>query len=280
MSCLANYTFPEYLEMYSKKEWRVLPVSSKKVPLIRSWPSKASSELDIIQQWWKQYPYANVGLATGRESGFWVLDIDIKHGVNGLESISKEFKDFDASTFPAHVRSPSGGLHIYFQWCDDLPVTVAANVLPGVDIRGETGFIMAPPSSINIGGESKHYECLGYPLDAIPAPEWAIDLAKRTLSKPSPGTTRPTSSLNLSEILNGVSQGNRDTALFRYACHLRGCEIPFDLAVGFIQEAAARCIPPFDQQTALEKVERAYATLPKRNQIFSLKRGISNESTN
>ena len=259
-----------HLEEYCKWGYRVLPVSPKKIPLIKDWPNKASSDITTVSNWWKQFPSANIGIATGKNSGFWALDIDDKNDVNGLLSLDSEFEDFDSNQLQAHVQTPSGGLHVYFEWSDEIPVTVASDVLSGIDIRGERGFVMAPPSTVIVDGVAQRYEHLSNDLCIEPAPRWAIELAKRTL-KPATGNraTKARSGFSVAEVMQGVTQGNRDNALYRYACHLKGCDVPIELAISFITEAASRCNPQFPEAEALEKLNRAYTTMPKRQKLFS-----------
>jgi putative DNA primase/helicase len=239
----------------------VLPVSENKVPLIKGWPKFATTDADQLTDWWTSYPTANFGIATGAESGFWVIDIDMKRGINGWESIIEAFGEPLFGEHDLCAKSPSGGYHLYYQWDPSIPISVAANVLPGVDIRGETGFIMAPPSSVRIDGQERFYR-YNDENNVIPeAPEWARMLAESTLAEKTSGPIAHGSSrFDVREVMEGVGEGNRDNALFRYACHLRACGIPKDLAFGFILEAAARCIPPFPESVAIEKVERAYTS--------------------
>ena len=246
------------LEEYCEQGRPVFPVSFNKIPLIKGWRNKASSDLSVVKKWWTQFPTANIGIATGRKAGFWVLDIDIKNGVNGLESLASEYADFNPEDFIAHVRSPSGGLHCYFEWSDNLPVTVASNVIRGNDIRGEGGYIMAPPSARYTNGKISRYEQLVDEIVLKPAPTWAINIAQRTLNNTTRSASKTRNSFDVSTVMKGVSQGGRDDSLYRYACHLKGCDVPYELAVGFIKEAASRCCPPFPEQVAVEKVSRAY----------------------
>ena len=240
---------------YAERGWRVLPVTDKKVPLIPGWPKLASTNAAQIREWWSKLPTANVGIATGEKSGFWVVDIDVKHGLNGWDSITEKFGEIEFGEHDLCVQSPSEGYHLYFQWDQELPVTVAANVLPGVDIRGETGFIMAPPSSVQIDGKECFYQ-FNDENNSIPeAPNWAKALAQMTLQPTTPGGGRKAASgFDVCEVMEGVAEGNRDNALFRYACHLRGCRVPYSLAEGFLLEASARCNPEFDAVAAIEPI--------------------------
>lgn len=69
-----------YIKDYCARGWRVLPISpGKKIPLLKSWTVNASADYNIVKQWWDQNPSANIGITTGRQSGFWALDIDMKN---------------------------------------------------------------------------------------------------------------------------------------------------------------------------------------------------------
>lgn len=266
---------------YGRRGWRVFPVTDKKVPMIKGWPQKATTDVATITQWWTQYPKANVGIATGPGSGIWVLDIDVKNGVDGIDSIEKIFGAPQVGEHDLAVQTPSGGLHLYFRWDDSIPVTVHANVLPGVDIRGKTGFIVAPPSSFRVDGEECFYRFNDENYTVPDAPEWAREIALVSLNPTPPATQQgghqATSQFDVREVMEGVSQGNRDNALFRYVCHLRGCDVPYDLAEGFVLAAASRCVPPFDEQIVVDKLKRVYQNLPVRTSVFSLKEGNHND---
>lgn len=252
--------------IYADTGLRVLPVrANSKVPLIRAWQVNASTDFQTIQHWWKKHPSSNVGIATGRKSGIFVIDIDCKRDVYGMDSIMDTFGDIELNRDWLIAISPTGGVHFYFQWDESIPVTVASHVLPGVDIRGESGFIMAAPSTLKIDGELKGYFWNNFSNYIPKAPEWAYTIAQRSLQKSDGRLTPRVSKLDLTQIMAGVPEGNRDDALFRYSCHLRGRHVPLDLAIGFIKEASARCTPPFPEDIAIEKVVQAYSKL---NQSF------------
>jgi len=260
---------------YARRGWRVVPVNNKKIPLVKRWPEISTTDLEQVKRWWTDFPYANIGIVTGSESGIWVLDIDIKNNVNGIESLKEKFGDIGLDDNQLIAQSPTGGFHLYFEWDDTLPVTVAANVLSGIDIRGETGFIVAAPSSINVEGKNRCYKFNNDKFKIPPAPPWAREIAEMSLlSKTSKGKNNvKQSKFDVASVMEGVSEGSRDDSLFRYVHHLKSCGVDYELARGFILEAAARCNPVFDQHIALEKVDRAYSSQPKNRDIFSLKSG-------
>ncbi len=64
--------------VYAETGLRVFPCNTGKKPLIKGWPKLATTDSNQIRHWWSKWPSANIGIATGEESGLLVLDIDIK----------------------------------------------------------------------------------------------------------------------------------------------------------------------------------------------------------
>src|SRR5437016_5349572 len=91
---------------YADRGWKVVPLhtvksslcscgnpqcaSAAKHPRIKEWQTACSSNVSEIRDWWQKWPDANIGLATGKASGFFVLDVDPRHG--GKESLQKLVK--------------------------------------------------------------------------------------------------------------------------------------------------------------------------------------------
>ena len=117
-----------------------------------------------------------MGLATGSLYNLIVLDVDMKSG--GLESL--QLLEAKHGPLAAHrqVTSGGGGKHFYFQ-APKIPLKNKVGILPGIDIRGEGGYIVAPPSLHASGNRYKWANEL--PIQAMP--EWVITLA---LSKEMP----------------------------------------------------------------------------------------------
>lgn len=118
---------------------RIFPLKPEsKVPAIRSWPEKASLDPDMVRWWWRTQPTANIGLPTGARLA--VLDIDTKHGANPNGAYPKTLQ---AST-------PTGGRHYYFAVDIEIPNSVG-RLARGIDVRGERGYVVAPPSVLPNG---------------------------------------------------------------------------------------------------------------------------------
>jgi hypothetical protein len=95
--------------------------------------------------WWRSNPHFNIGLATGKQSGIFVVDLDSIDAEAELRKLEQCH-----STLPPTVESITGkGRHLFFAWPDQLiRNSVGANggIAAGVDIRGENGYVIAPPS--------------------------------------------------------------------------------------------------------------------------------------
>jgi len=128
-----------------------LQVGGKK-PLVK-WGTDASTVEKQIRAWWTMHPDANVGMVTGKKSGFFVLDIDVKKGVNGFESIAALESELGPLPRTLSIQTASGGRHLYFEWQDELaPATISAGLLgKGIDWRGNGGFVVVPPSRTSEG---------------------------------------------------------------------------------------------------------------------------------
>lgn len=122
-----------------------------------------------------KYTKANVGIATGKNSKVFVLDNDPRHGGNeSLELLEQKHGKLPKTP---SVHTGGGGGHYYFSIPDDIDIPNCVGLLPGIDIRGDGGLVVAPPS---IHASGKRYEWVkGCSLFEIPIakdPEWLVSL--------------------------------------------------------------------------------------------------------
>jgi len=105
----------------------------------------ATDDPAMIEQWWAREPDANIGIATGEASGFFVVDIDRKNG--GLESwLTLTANREEPET--AIVSTSSGGVHFYFKLPPNGEIrNSASTVAPGIDVRGSGGYVVAAGST-------------------------------------------------------------------------------------------------------------------------------------
>ena len=112
--------------------------------------SKDSSQVEAWQPLWEK-PGALIGMPTGTASGLLVLDVDRKHGIDGLATLAELEKRNGLLPKTGVAETPNGGLHLYFLFPEtDPPIGNSAGKLgPGLDIRGQGGYVILPPSVIN-----------------------------------------------------------------------------------------------------------------------------------
>ena len=140
---------------YAQRGWLVLPlIPGKKEPLTTKGFYDASTDEAQINEWWTQYPHANIGIQVGPKSDLFVIDVDNKGGKNGSAEFEKLEMRYGKLPTTLTIRTPTGGFHYYFtfpaDWRDKL---VKKELAPGVDLK-DKGYVLAPPSVILGRGES------------------------------------------------------------------------------------------------------------------------------
>lgn len=158
---------------YARRGWRVLPVhEGEKRPALSDWPSLASADAHQVADWWLQFPHRNIGLATGSRSGFFVLDIDPKNGGADALAVLEDQNGRLPRTYS--VRTGSGGRHYYFKMPDwDLGNSPGQLKGTGIDVRGNGGQVIAPPSVTAVGSYAVLQDA-----PVAEAPEWLLALLK------------------------------------------------------------------------------------------------------
>ena len=133
---------------YAARGWNVFPAPPGKRKSYKSAAHSggrnwgATTDPEEIRADWAKWPQANVGIATGPDSGFFVIDADTMegHGKDGVGALRDWITEHGPLPHTIEVRTPSGGWHVYFQYPDHLTIQTNSNKLaPGIDVRGEGG---------------------------------------------------------------------------------------------------------------------------------------------
>jgi hypothetical protein len=170
---------------YAQRGWPVFPCHPEtKAPLPVTGFKAATTNSQAILRMWARMPDALIGVPMGPASGVWALDIDVDPGkaVDGETAISA------LGSLPSSIsqRTPRGGRHILYRWDEARPVrNTASRIAPGVDTRGDGGFIVVA-GSVRADGAAYTWEV---PPDHEPAdaPEWLYAaLAKPVSTNPPP----------------------------------------------------------------------------------------------
>jgi hypothetical protein len=175
------------------QQWRVLPLAGitedgecscrlgaacnrpGKHPLTKNGVNDATTNPDAITGWWDKWPQANVGVCTGPESGLVVVDVDPRNG--GDKSLER-LESFYAKLPKTLVCFTGGdGWHFYFQHPGLIPLRGQVPGYAGLDIKGDGGYVVAPPSLHHSGGV---YQWLSDWRTTViaPLPQWLLELIR------------------------------------------------------------------------------------------------------
>ena len=135
--------------------WHVFPVppgskkshKSEEYSGGRKWG--ATADPSEIARDFAHWPEANLGIKCGPDSGLFVIEADTMegHGVDGVGNLRALIDHHGGLPHTIEAESPSGSWHIYFRWPEGVDVRNSASlVAPGVDVRGNGGMMVAPPS--------------------------------------------------------------------------------------------------------------------------------------
>ena len=185
----------------------------------------ATTNPTLIESWWRRTPGANLAIPTGRASGLVVVDVDV-HAVNGFHALRRAR---EASLLPmplAVVRTPSGGMHLYYPAAPSIEQRSWQAARAGIDFRGDGGYIITPPSQIQVNGVLRAYEVVELHADATTP----VDAARlRSFLDPKPSecarALRPVWSHGggverISSWVGTLVEGERNRGLFWAACRL------------------------------------------------------------
>jgi hypothetical protein len=190
----------------------IFPVKPReKVPMTRHGLKDAKQDEATIRRHWSQYPDSNIGVPTGRVSGVVVLDVD---GDYGYESLTELEDKNDVLPDTKSVKTPRGGSHLFFLHPGDREVQNSASLLgQALDVRGDGGYVLVPPS---VGSNGREY-ATDEEAPVLPMPSWLIEeIQNRQLVI---ATALGSGEYRL-VLEQGATEGNRNDRLFRLACSL------------------------------------------------------------
>ncbi|MDO8728994.1 MAG: bifunctional DNA primase/polymerase, partial [bacterium] len=202
---------------------------------LRSGAISASTDPEVIARWWARWPAANIGLVTGSRAGWFALDVDPRHG--GDDSLADLEHRHGRLFETVEALTGGGGRHLLFSLPGfQVPNRTGAGALaPGLEVKGDGGYIVAPPSRHG-SGRPYAWESSSSPgqVELAPAPAWLLALLRE--APPKRHGTDPEAP---------IAEGERNSALTSQAGRMRrgglGAEaIEAALRVVNLQ----RCRPP------------------------------------
>jgi hypothetical protein len=228
--------------------------SPAKHPRTKDGFKSASTDQDAVAKFWDTWPDANIGIRTGRVSNIFVVDVDEAKGAD----LEKLFKRFGGDEHWKTATCTTGrGRHFYFK----LPVGVevrnsASKLAVSVDVRGEGGYVVAPPS-VHILGDlydwEHDYGILGPPpglLDAL-GEKQAVTINDNGLIVP-----QVRESLVVPEI---IQSGARNDSLAQVAGKLRSLGLVENEIAGILLSLNERLCSPALPQSEVGAIARSIA---------------------
>lgn len=180
---------------YAERGWHVFPAppgtkqSYKKAADYDGRKWGGTTDHDEIRDDFLRWPKANVGIRTGPESGFFVIDLDVKSGADGVQWLREKIEEHGDWPDTIEALTPSGGWHVYFRYPDRFdPKTCEGLIAPGVDVRGHGGIVLGVPSVKPGAAQSYRWKNPPGLFDLAPAPEWLLELLPKRGESKAKGT--------------------------------------------------------------------------------------------
>lgn len=258
----ASWPLPDAAAAFATAGVPVFPCApGGKQPITQRGFHDATTDLAQVQAWWSRFPAANIGMPTGTRSGVVVVDVDV-HGVNGYEAFARARRAGLVNGWEALVRSPTGGLHIYYPAADgEQPSWQAGKA--GIDFRGDRGYIIVPPSRRPVDGKTVLYRPTsfapteGRPLDAQRLREFLVPPRPPRRIDPGTGSAAPVDARRMASWL-GRQDTDRNLKLFWAACRLAEGNVPVaDALDAFVSVEQ----PDFGEREITRTVYSAYRTI-------------------
>lgn len=229
------------LQLAEELGYPVFPCGENKAPLTEHGFKDASANRDQIVAWWEKYPDALIGVPTGTVTNLFVIDVD-PDGMSWLEQHRDQF----LSCTRVH-ETRRHGRHLFYAMPAEGGTNSASKIAPGVDTRGEGGFVVWWPAA--------GYRCWLNGKEEAPPP---VEVPKNAPVQQAGGNGHKRAR---------HKEGGRHAALIRMAAHLRRSGVegkPFEAAL--IEWNKENCNPPQDEADVL-RIARDYLQKPEDKEL-------------
>lgn len=233
---------------YLSRGWSVVPCANgQKRPCVRWGPytTKLPTE-ETVRKWWAEWPDANIAIICGRVSGLVVVDIDPGAGRAATTKVIPP-------TGLIAKTGREGGEHRYYAYPPGATnVANQVDMADGYDVRGDGGYVIAPPS-LHKSGRRYAWASEGTPGQP---PQWAI-------------TTHSGVKVHgnswLTELIDGESEeGQRNSDVARLAGYLAKKHIPEDVAELLVKQWVERQSNPLSKAEVSQTVQSVFRTASRR----------------
>ncbi|MFC3205624.1 bifunctional DNA primase/polymerase [Aquamicrobium soli] len=212
----------------------------------------ASKDPTTVDGWFSAGRY-NIGIATGSISGIVALDIDPRHA--GDEALARLEEKYGQLPVTWRFLTGGGGEHILFRHPKDRKIANSAGALGrGIDLRGDGGYIVAPPS-LHICGRS-YAISVDHHLDEVPLsdlPSWLSELLGTPARRKDGAKARPRDWR--AHVVRRYAEGARNDAIVRLAGHLLRARVDPRVCLSLLASwNKEHCAPPLDDEEVVVTV--------------------------
>jgi len=245
---------------YTHRRWRVFPLHSivegrcscpkencedpGKHPRTQHGLKDATIDESQIKKWWTKWSPSNIGIRTGKDSGFFILDIDPRHG--GDRTLFELEEKHGKLPSTVEAITGGGGRHIYFAYPESFEIKSRNGVFQGIDVKGDGGYVVGVPS-LHASGREYAWDIEARP-EEVPlaeAPEWLLKI----LNKHCTGNGKLAPPLP-----EKLEEGRRSNGLTSLAGSMRRRGASQGaIEAALIEENARRCEPPLTE-TEVKKI--------------------------
>lgn len=222
----------------------------------------ATTDRKQIMRWWKKWPEANIGIATGHFSGN-VLDVDPRnHGDATLRALIAGYGELpDTPT----VQTGGGGQHFWFSANGATPQSPGQ----GIDVKSYGGFVVVPPS---LHASGKRYlwgkgRTLAE-MQMAELPDWVIQEGRKTAKSKQ---HRGYQSLR-AVMTHGVPKGERNDQIWHWAKTLLQEGVPRGAVKRIAKQAARKANPPMSEHEAIRIVASAHRYVSNKTSVEAVLR--------
>lgn len=249
---------------YARMGWSVLALQPRlKEPATASGLKDATTDLEQIKMWWSVFPDSNVGVSLGTAAGNMIaidIDVDEESGEDGWETMRIWEQEHGKLPETCSDVSGRGGGRLYY--IVNRPVSNSTNKELGVDIRGESGYAVMPPS-IHPNGREYTWEV---PPSEVP-PAFAdenvyafLDYVQGRVA--GSGCAGSVALRQKFELPSGrIGKGKRNDTIFRYTCRLQADGLSDEEIVAIVNGInQTKCDPPL----SVEELQQIISSVLQR----------------
>ena len=264
---VANLSLAEAAGRFAAAGVPVFPcLPGGKRPLTTRGFHDATAETRRVASWWRRWPGANIGLPTGATSGVEVVDVDRKAGRSGFGSYEQARQAGLLGGWLVLVRTPTGGMHAYYPADPARRQRSWQATSARVDFRGDGGYVILPPSVVDLETSLwapyaliRSNDGMVSPVDAMALRD-LLDPRREPIALPR-GIANVRDGQRLAGWVASRGEGERNRGLFWAACRMAEAGVSPEITQEVLAPAAEQAgLPSREVDVTIRSAYRATHT--------------------